>query len=107
MALLQDYDWPGNVRELKNVLERAIITANTNVVHLSDGLGGPVEGPKEPVQEKNETDWPTMDTLQQRYILKVLDKVDGRIEGAGGAAAILGMKPSTLRHRISKLSIKR
>jgi PAS domain S-box-containing protein len=104
LAMLQDHDWPGNVRELKNVLERAIITATTNVVRLTDGLGGLTENPG---PEQSADDWPTMDILQQRYILKVLDKVEGRIEGAGGAANILGMKPSTLRHRISKLRIKR
>jgi PAS domain S-box-containing protein len=104
LAMFQDYDWPGNVRELRNVIERAIITSTSSAIQIADKLGAGVE---RSVNGPFLEDWPSMDRLQQYYIQKVLDKVDGRIEGAGGAADILGMNPSTLRHRISKLHIRR
>ena len=105
MEALQARDWPGNVRELRNVLERTIIAASSNVLRQIGTLGRDPGGNSE--TESTGSDWPTMDVLQQRYIVNVLKRVEGRIEGAGGAADILGMKPSTLRHRISRLRIKR
>ena len=52
------------------------------------------------------TDW-SVAAMQQRHISAVLSLTDGRIEGAGGAADVLGLKPSTLRTRIAMLRIKR
>jgi transcriptional regulator with GAF, ATPase, and Fis domain len=51
-------------------------------------------------------DW-TIAAMQQRHISAVLSLTDGRIEGPGGAADVLGLKPSTLRTRIAMLGIKR
>jgi PAS domain S-box-containing protein len=48
----------------------------------------------------------SLDDVQRRHITHVLDHTVGRIEGPGGAAEILGLKPSTLRHRIKKLEIE-
>ena len=45
--------------------------------------------------------------MEREHILKVLEKTRWKIEGAGGAAAILGLNPSTLRFRIKKLGIQR
>jgi transcriptional regulator with GAF, ATPase, and Fis domain len=49
----------------------------------------------------------SLDDAQRSHIAAVLDHTDGRIEGAGGAAEILQIKASTLRHRIKKLGIHR
>jgi transcriptional regulator with GAF, ATPase, and Fis domain len=49
----------------------------------------------------------SLDDAQRQHITHVLDHTDDRIEGPGGAAEILGLKPSTLRHRIKKLGIQR
>ena len=50
---------------------------------------------------------PTLNEMQVHYIRRVLDSVNGVIEGADGAAAILGLAPSTLRSRIQRLNIER
>ncbi len=103
MERLREYDWPGNVRELRNVLERAIITSQDSVLRL------PAEFESTPPNEhRNDPEqWHSLEEVERRYILKVLEKTDGRIEGTGGAAELLQLKPSTLRFRIKKLGIKR
>ena len=49
----------------------------------------------------------TLDDVQRRHILAVLEKTGWRISGPRGAAALLGVKPTTLEHRIGKLGISR
>jgi formate hydrogenlyase transcriptional activator len=103
MDRLMAYDWPGNVRELRNVLERAVITSPGSVLHLPAGFES--ESPERPQDVSEE--WHSLEEAERRYILKALDKTGGRIEGPGGAAELLQLKPSTLRFRIHKLGIKR
>jgi len=97
MEALQRYAWPGNVRELRNVIERAIILSPGPILH--------VEPPASPMQE-NAAEM-TLEAVERRHIVAVLDQVRWRIRGEGGAAQRLGLKPSTLESRISKLGIKR
>ncbi len=103
MDRLNAYDWPGNVRELKNVLERAVIVSPGPVLNLPEGFesGLPEEGSPDSVE------WHSLEEEERRYILKVLEKTQGRIEGPGGASELLQVKPSTLRYRIQKLGIRR
>jgi transcriptional regulator with GAF, ATPase, and Fis domain len=97
MEALQRYDWPGNVRELRNVIERAIILSSGPILH--------VELPASPTQETAHD--MTLEAIERRHIVAVLDQVRWRIRGEGGAAQRLGLKPSTLESRITKLGIKR
>jgi transcriptional regulator with GAF, ATPase, and Fis domain len=94
---LQRYSWPGNIRELENVLERAVIVSRDGVLRL--------DLPDEGVVEQ-----PTSDTLvdvERAHIRRILSMTAWRVEGRQGAAAALGLKPSTLRSRMKKLSIQR
>ena len=98
MERLQRYDWPGNVRELRNVVERAMI--------LSTGPGLRIEPPTGSVAENAADDGAlSMDEVQRLHILKVLEMAGGRIRGAGGAAELLGLKPTTLRSRMQRLGL--
>jgi formate hydrogenlyase transcriptional activator len=99
LKAFQDYPWPGNVRELESIIERAVILCPGPVLQLVDKL---------------ETSFPalssTMRTLEEterNQILKILSGARWRIEGKEGAAAILGLHPSTLRARMHKLGIVR
>jgi formate hydrogenlyase transcriptional activator len=99
LKALQDYPWPGNVRELESIIERAVILCPGPILQLVDKL---------------ETSFPpllsTMRTLEEterNQILKILSGARWRIEGKEGAAAILGLHPSTLRARMHKLGIIR
>jgi transcriptional regulator with GAF, ATPase, and Fis domain len=97
---LAGYGWPGNVRELENVLERAIIVAPDATLRLPDPLPASFDtAPRAATTLLIE--------VEREHITRVLHASDWRIEGARGAAAALGLKPSTLRSRMRKLGIRR
>ena len=95
MMALQQHSWPGNVRELRNVIERAIIMATTSTLHV-ELEHGEATAPQTTLRD-NERD----------HIVEALQRSRWRIRGAGGAAEILGIKPTTLEARIHKLGIRR
>jgi len=99
MKVLQDYPWPGNVRELENIIERAVILCPGPVLQLTDKLEIASSSLSSTVRTLEETD--------RNQILKILSETRWRIEGKDGAAAILGLHPSTLRARTHKLGIVR
>ena len=98
MKALQDYPWPGNVRELESVLERAVILCPGPVLQLADKL----EISSLPLSSAVRT----LEEMERNQILKTLSETRWRIEGKDGAAAILGLHPSTLRARMHKLGIR-
>jgi transcriptional regulator with GAF, ATPase, and Fis domain len=101
MVSLQAHDWPGNVRELENVLQRAIILSKNGVLTARE-MWLPAPEPTAAVPDTG-----TLVDVERRHIVRVLSGVRWRIEGAGGGAQILGLKPSTLRSRMAKLRIER
>jgi len=111
MEEMRAYPWPGNVRELRNVIERAVILGRSSVLQLPEKLdkSTAVESSEHeelglPQQSNN---LPSLEALQKRHILEVLDQTYWRVEGEKGAAAILGMNPGTLRSRMKKLGIRK
>jgi PAS domain S-box-containing protein len=97
MAALQSYEWPGNVRELRNVVERAVILSDGGV--LSVTLPQAASAPATPAA--------TLSVIERQYILQVLERVGWQVRGSGGAAEVLGLKPTTLESRMRKLGIER
>jgi transcriptional regulator with GAF, ATPase, and Fis domain len=97
LRAMEAYSWPGNVRELRNVVERAMILATGRVLHV--GLSKQTILPNGPAD--------TLEDAERAHILAVLARTGWRIRGSGGAAAILGVKPTTLESRLQKLSIRR
>ncbi len=100
---LLNYEWKGNVRELENIVERALILNPLGPISF-DGLDGLKAGNRQvatAISNGNET----LDAVTARYIKQTLEKTNGRINGAGGAAEILGINPNTLRNRMKKLGI--
>jgi PAS domain S-box-containing protein len=115
---LRDYEWPGNVRELQNVIERAAVTSPTPLLQLPEGWAMPLRAgvssgfPEGGATERTNLveDGMRESTLQQfhrKHILEVLNQTGWRIEGPRGAAAVLGLNPSTLRSRMHKLGIRK
>jgi formate hydrogenlyase transcriptional activator len=100
LSRLLNYDWPGNVRELEHVVERSVIISPGTTLIFGDQLA-PV--PEPTVQES------TLDlaSVERRHIIQVMRQTNWKIEGSGGAAAILGLHPSTLRFRLKKMGIQR
>ena len=99
MEALQRYHWPGNVRELENVLERAVINSSGPKLHLVDELRKPFKDSTAPPE--------TLETLERKHILRVLEETQWKVSGKGSAAEILGLNRSTLRARMRKLNIRK
>lgn len=109
VAKLSRHDWPGNIRELANVLERATILSDSRelgpeVLDLPVRESGHAnhEGQDHPRQVLG-----TLDDAQRERIQIALKNAGGRIYGEHGAAAVLGVKPSTLQSRMKRLGITR
>jgi DNA-binding NtrC family response regulator len=97
------YGWPGNVRELQNVVERALIMSPGGLLDSDE------PAPLSPAAASGlpSSDSATLQDIERAHIRRVLDDTRWRIEGAEGAARILGINPSTLRGRMRKLGIHR
>lgn len=98
---MKSYAWPGNVRELENVIERAVIISNHDllVVHEFDS------SPQSKTIIKHNSN--ALEEVQSNHILKILIETNWKIDGKEGAAVLLDIKPSTLRDRMKKFGIKR
>jgi PAS domain S-box-containing protein len=108
LGLLQSYDWPGNIRELQNIIERAVILSSggefsVDESWLSKETFPPASRIEALVQSKN-----AVEPRGEREIIEeVLVETRGRVWGSSGAAAKLGIPPSTLDHRIKALGINK
>ena len=110
---LRRYDWPGNVRELKNVIERAVILSEGNVLRLDRSM--PDVRPGAAVQDAGEAgNGPErpgilteaeMRDFQKSNIVAALAQSGWRVSGPGGAAELLELKPTTLADRIRAYGI--
>ena len=108
---LRSYSWPGNVRELKNVIERAVILSPGNVLRLEASL--PEAALKTTLREDAPGAAPTfltekeMREFQKNNLAAALKLADWRVSGPGGAAELLGVKPTTLADRIRTFGIRK
>ncbi|MEM9174025.1 MAG: sigma 54-interacting transcriptional regulator [Myxococcota bacterium] len=100
---LSAYDWPGNVRELQNAIERAVITASDGGLRvLLPEAAAPKEGPGEAAPDRVRTD-AEIRALERRNLLAAVEQAEGRVYGEDGAAALLGLKPTTVASRLAKI----
>jgi PAS domain S-box-containing protein len=108
---LRAYDWPGNVRELKNVIERAVILSRGNVLRLEASLPESATGAPDTASDSNAApEFLTEQELrefQKNNTIAALKQADWRVSGSGGAADLLGIKPTTLADRIRTLGIRK
>ena len=111
---LTNYSWPGNIRELQNLIERALILCNGPILDLDNDLSNvsgafifPTPEPKQVQPRADQYAFKTLQEVEREHIVAALEQAHGVIEGANGAAKVLGLHPNTLRHRMEKLGIKR
>jgi PAS domain S-box-containing protein len=108
---LRAYDWPGNVRELKNVIERAVILSPGNVLRLEASLPEAAANGSQPVGDlATAAEFLTeqeMREFQKNNTVAALKQANWRVSGPGGAADLLGIKPTTLADRIRTLGIRK
>jgi len=113
LDLLQSYDWPGNIRELQNVVERSVILNSGNVFHidelwLSKKSVSPTRAAKGSSSAMEKVDKAPVEARSEREIIEAaLAATKGRVSGPSGAAAKLGIPPSTLEARIRVLKINK
>jgi formate hydrogenlyase transcriptional activator len=102
MAALTAYSWPGNIRELQNLIERTIILSRGPVLEVSLAeLKSPAEATTtSPGAE-------TLEAIERKHIVRVLDETNWVLSGATGAAARLGLPRTTLINKMRKLGIAR
>jgi transcriptional regulator with GAF, ATPase, and Fis domain len=111
---LRRYSWPGNIRELQNVIERAVILSRGGPLRLDPALpqDKPEKAPSRLAEQDlaSQTDFVTDREFRQRErqnLFAALVKAGWKIYGRDGAAALLGMKPTTLISRMKALTIER
>jgi len=104
LELLQSYSWPGNIRELQNVIERSIIVCETETFSVDEAWLS-----REPVRTR-----PIGQPLSEQLVTHEKDMIEaalaearGRVSGPSGAAAKLGIPPSTLDSKIRSLKISK
>lgn len=110
-ADMRAYDWPGNVRELKNVIERAVILSPGKALRLDLSMRGlkvvtDVAAVVDTAADAILTD-KELREFQRNNIVKAMRQANWKVSGAGGAAELLGVRPTTLADRIRIMNIKK
>jgi formate hydrogenlyase transcriptional activator len=105
VTALTSYSWPGNIRELQNLIERAVILSRGTVLEVP--LGELKQNGKPDTDQTGTSNGNALDVVEREHILRVLRETNWVIGGASGAAARLGLRRTTLNHRMHKLGITR
>ncbi len=103
MRKLQDYQWPGNVRELANVVERGAIVSRSDKlqVEIHNGTAAAVSPMSTLMTEAD------IEQIRIANTIAWLKKTGGKVSGKDGAAAMLGIRPTTLSSRLNKLGLNK
>jgi formate hydrogenlyase transcriptional activator len=118
MDALSNYSWPGNVRELENLIERAVLLSPGKELRIPvselkastfAGADPSSSGSFAAFASSASSPSPvsTLEEAERQHILRALRQTEWRVAGSRGAAAILGMKRTTLQARMRKLGIRR
>jgi len=98
------YNWPGNIRELEHLIERTVLLAKGTLI---EDIPLPLAQRRETPSELEEGRIKTIHENERDHIITVLKRCNGRVWGAGGAAELLNVPPTTLSSKMKKLGIKR
>jgi PAS domain S-box-containing protein len=109
--MLLSYDWPGNVRELKNVIERAVILSPGKSLRLDLSMSNPgadmhADDTSDMLADHLLTE-SEMREFQKNNLIAALQQADWKVSGPGGAAELLGVKPTTLADRIRTFGVRK
>lgn len=109
MEKMYAYNWPGNIRELENIMEQSVVLNDgKSKLQLMRSFSATTPEPADTTTINNFEEVKQIQQQTEReYITSILKKTKGRIRGAGGAAELLQLKPSTLESKMAKLNIKR
>ena len=107
LASFMAYAWPGNIRELQNEIERAMILSKGRPAAFTapaPASAAPDHTAFEDARVIREEEW---EALQRSNIQRALERTKWRVDGPGGAAELMGLRPTTLRSRMKAMGIKR
>ncbi len=109
MDLLVNYSWPGNIRELQNVIERSVVLSRGSILHLGTDFlpAAPQDTGIHPGATTPAAANHSLEDVQRRHILRVLERTGWVISGPAGAGAVLDLHPNTLRSLMHRLGIRR
>ena len=108
LDLLQSYEWPGNIRELQNIIERSVILSSGEVLSIDEmWLSNETMQPASRVEASMPLNHDAEPRSEREIIEAALARTRGRVSGPSGAAAKLGIPPSTLETRIKALKINK
>ena len=108
LRVMGDYSWPGNVRELQHTMSLAVMACKGLQVQVGDiAQGGSTPPEPAPHSANGNGRVYLIEEVERRHIREVLEETGWLIQGERGAAALLGLAPSTLRSRMQKLGIRR
>lgn len=101
MELLMNYHWPGNIRELENIVERAMVVSSDEILSVESSwlTASFTHNSSIPIENKS------FANVEREAIRDALSRTGGKIYGSDGAAALLGLKPTTLYGKMRKLGI--
>jgi formate hydrogenlyase transcriptional activator len=104
LKLCQSYAWPGNIRELQNIVERSVILCAGDTFWIDEAW---LSGQNAPRPELSRPLTENLRSYEKQIIETALAASKGKVAGSNGAAAKLGIPPSTLHLKISQLNIKK
>jgi len=104
LKLCQSYPWPGNIRELQNIVERSVILCTGDTFWIDEAW---LSGQNAPRPESSRPLTENLRSYEKQIIETALAASKGKVAGSNGAAAKLGIPPSTLHLKINQLSIKK
>ncbi|MCO6046337.1 sigma 54-interacting transcriptional regulator [Aeoliella sp. ICT_H6.2] len=103
---LEQYAWPGNIRELQHVMERAVILSRGGPLKVNlEAAPSPPASPAAAKDAELLTDAEIRD-IERANLERALERAGGRVYGVGGAAELLGLKPTTLVSRLKARGVR-
>jgi len=110
-AILENYDWPGNIRELQHVIARSVILSRGSKLELESLLNAKANNKSSYKQSNAKSNnfitEQEFRELERNNIIAALEHSEWKVSGAGGAAELLGVKPTTLAHRMKVFAIRK
>ena len=103
LQAMTDWGWPGNIRELQNFIERAVILTTGECLEVPMEELKPPRPKRVPAEKSKSL---SLREVEREAIVEALRKTNGRVSGPQGAAALLGLKRTTLQYRMRLLNIK-
>jgi DNA-binding NtrC family response regulator len=98
------YQWPGNIRQLENLIERSVLLTKGSII---EDISIPAHQKNDIPAIAQDAHMKTIHENERDYIILVLKKCKGKIWGAGGAAELLNLPPTTLKSKMKKLGIRK